>query len=265
MADQRTKHLRRLRRLLSSARRWSVLGGGLAGATAVLVPYDGLGLGDAGWAAGAGASVALAIWRWRDYREMKALPVPEPTDPATAAAELRRKVVSAVSSVPAGQTAITELRRQRARMKYRGLAVAPLWMRLDRASMTFAGIAPRLNGVAADAVVEAAAAERTLYDLVERAAHVERTMKTIPGLPAGTAGVADSRHGLAAAHQDLMGQITEGVVAYERLVAAGAGYIAEDGRMSGKFLDPAATRLTEAADLLRGVSAGLADLRTNMP
>lgn len=265
MADQRTKHLRRLRRLLGSARRWSVIGGGLAGATAILVPYEGLGVGDAGWAAGAGAAVALAVWRWRDFREMKALPVPEPTDPATAAAELRRKVVSAVSSVPAGQSAITELRRHRARLKYRGLAVAPLWMRLDRASMTFAGIAPRLHGIAADAVLEAATAERTLNDLVERAATVERTMKTIPGLPSGTDGAVDSRQGLAAAHVDLMGQITEGVTAYERLVAAGASFVAEDGRMGAKFMDPAAARLTEAADLLRGVSAGLADLRTQMP
>jgi hypothetical protein len=265
VADQRTKHLRRLRRLLNSARRWSVLGGGLGGATAILVPYEGLGLGDAGWAAGAGAAVALAVWKWRDYREMKALPVPDPTDPATAAAELRRKVVSAVSSVPAGQSAISEIRRQRARLKYRGLAVAPLWQRLDRASMTFAGIAPKLNGIAADAVLEAATAERTLYDLVERAATVERTMRTIPGLPAGTVGAVDSREGLTAAHHDLMGQITEGVTAYERLVAAGASYIAEDGRMGAKFLDPASARLTEAADLLRGVSTGLADLRTNMP
>lgn len=265
MADERTKHLRRLRRLLGSARRWSVIGGGLAGAAAILVPYEGLGIGDAGWAAGAGASVALAVWRWRDYRELKALPVPEPTDPATTAEMLRRKVVNAVSSVPAGQTAITELRRQRARLKYRGLAVAPLWMRLDRASMTFGEIAPRLHGATAEAAIEAAAAERTLSDLVERAATVERTMRAIPGLPAGTDGAADSHAGLAAAHKDLMGQIAEGVTAYERLAAAGASFVAEDGRMDAKLTDPAATRLTEAADLLRGVSAGLADLRTNMP
>ena len=71
MADQRTKHLRRLRRLLRSARRWSVIGGGLSGATAILAPYAGLGVPDAAWAAGAGASVALAVWRWRDFREMR--------------------------------------------------------------------------------------------------------------------------------------------------------------------------------------------------
>lgn len=252
MVDQRAKHLRKLRRRLRAARRWSVIGGGLGGATVILAPYAGLGLPDVFWAAGAGASVALAVWRWRDYREIRALPVPDPVDPAVAAAQLRRKVVSAVSSVPVGNAAIVELRRHRARLRYRGLAVAPLWQRLDRAAITFAGLAGRLTGIAADAVVEAAGAERTLYDLVERAAGVERTMQVAP---------ADSRSALTAAHTELMGQFGEGVEAYERLVAAAAGYIAEDGRMGAKFLDPAAARLTEAADLLRGYSTGLAELR----
>jgi len=87
---------------------------------------------------------------------------------------------------------------------------------------------------------------------VERAAGVERTLQVAP---------ADSRPALNTAHTELMGQISEGVEAYERLVAAAAGYIAEDGRMGAKFLDPAAARLTEAADLLRGYSTGLAELR----
>jgi hypothetical protein len=250
--DQRTKHLRKLRRQLRGARRWSVIGGGLTGATAILAPYAGLGLPDAFWAAGAGASVVLAVWRWRDFRETRALPVPEPVDPAVAAAELRRKVVSAVSSVPVGNAAIVELRRHRARLKYRGLAVAPLWQRLDRAAVTFAGLSGRLTGIAANTVGEAAGAQRTLYDLVERAAGVERTLQVAP---------ADSRPALNTARTELMGQLSEGVEAYERLVAAAAGYIAEDGRMGAKYLDPAAARLTEAADLLRGYSTGLAELR----
>lgn len=252
MVDQRTKHLRTLRRRLRAARRWSVIGGGLSGATAILAPYAGLGLPDAFWAAGAGASVALAIWRWRDFRELKALPVPDPVDPAVAAAELRRKVVSAVSSVPVGNAAINELRRHRARLKYRGLAVAPLWQRLDRAAYTFAGLSPRLTGFAAPTVGEAVSAQRTLYDLVERAAGVEKTLQVAP---------PDSRPALSGARTELMAQLSEGVEAYERLVAAAAGYIAEDGRMGAKFLDPAAARLTEAADLLRGYSTGLSELR----
>jgi hypothetical protein len=197
-------------------------------------------------------SAVLAVWRWRDYREIRALPVPDPMDPAAQAAELRRKVVSAVSSVPIGHTAITELRRHRARLKYRGLAVAPLWQRLDRAAVTFAGLASRLTGFAAPTVVEAIGAQNTLYDLVERAAGVERTMQVAP---------PDSKPALSAAQTELMGQLKDGVEAYERLVAAAAGYIAEDGRMGAKFLDPAAARLTEAADLLRGYSTGLSELR----
>jgi hypothetical protein len=144
--------------------------------------------------------------------------------------------------------------------------VAPLWQRLDRAAITFAGLAGRLQGIAADAVLEAATAERTLNDLIERAAAVERTMRTIPGSAApdvsGTAlARSGSRTSLAGAHTELMGQIADGVAAYEGLVEAAAGYVAEDGRMGAKFLHPASTRLTEAADLLRGVSSGLAELR----
>ncbi|MGW5673216.1 phage shock envelope stress response protein PspM, partial [Micromonospora sp. NPDC003776] len=54
MADERARHFRRLRRLRRSARRWSVLAGGLGGAAAVLTPYAGLGLPDAAWAGAAG-------------------------------------------------------------------------------------------------------------------------------------------------------------------------------------------------------------------
>ena len=72
---------------------------------------------------------------------------------------------------------------------------------------------------------------------------------------------AESRAPLGIAHSDLIAQVSDGVSAYERLVAAAAGYLAEDGRTGAKYLDSATTRLTEAADLLRGVSAGLAELR----
>jgi hypothetical protein len=256
MADERSRHLRRLRRRLKGARRWSVFGGALTGATAVLVPYAGLGLPDAFWAAGAGSALMLAVWRWKDYRELAAQPVPPPTDPAEAAAALRRRIVSAVGSVPAGQTAIAEVRRQRARLRYRGLSVAPLWQRLDRAALTLAGFAERLGGHASEAMLEAATAEHALRDLIERAASVERATRMAP---------ADSRDLLGSAHADLMGQISEGVTAYERLVAAAAGYLAEDGRTGAKYLDSSTTRLTEAADLLRGVSAGLAELRGTTP
>jgi hypothetical protein len=252
MADERTRHLRRLRRRLRGARRWSVLGGTLGGASAVLVPYAGLGLPDALWAAGAGGAIVLALWRWKDYRALAAEPVPPPVDPAEAAAAMRRRIVSVVGSVPVGQSAIEEVRRQRARLRYRGLAVAPLWQRLDRAALTLAGISGRLGELASAPMLEAATAEHTLRDLIERTAAVERALRVAP---------AESRSPLGVAHSDLIAQVSDGVTAYERLVAAAAGYLAEDGRTGAKYLDSATTRLTEAADMLRGVSAGLAELR----
>jgi len=59
MTDPRTRHLRRLRRLRNSARRWTVLAGLFGGASAVLVPYQGLGWPDAVWTALCGGSAAL--------------------------------------------------------------------------------------------------------------------------------------------------------------------------------------------------------------
>jgi hypothetical protein len=251
--DERGKHLRKLKRRKRGSRRWSVLAGMLGGAAAILVPYAGIGLPDAFWAAGAGGSLVIAIWRWRDYRELAALPVPPPTDPAEAALALRRKVVSAVGSVPIGHTALVELRRQRSKFGYRGLRVAPLWQRLDRASQALTGIAGRLGGSLADgALLEAAGAEQTLRELVDRAAAIERALRVAP---------PESHPPLRVAHEELLGQLSDGIAAYERLVAAAAGYLAEDGRTGAKYLDPATTRLTEAADLLRGVAAGLAELR----
>ena len=47
--DERTRYFRRLKRLRNSARRWSVLGGGLVAATAVLTPYSGIGIAYAIW------------------------------------------------------------------------------------------------------------------------------------------------------------------------------------------------------------------------
>ena len=55
-------------------------------------------------------------------------------------------------------------------------------------------------------------------------------------------------------------QFSAGVSASERLVAAAAGYVAEDGRAPNDQ-HPAVGRLMEAADLLRGVADGLSELR----
>jgi hypothetical protein len=83
---------------------------------------------------------------------------------------------------------------------------------------------------------------------------VERALRFAP---------PDTRPPLKEAHGALLEQLTDGVAAYERLVAAAAGYVAEDGRIVIEH--PATARLAEAADMLRHVAAGLAELRTGTP
>ncbi|MFG3555582.1 hypothetical protein ACGGAQ_14525 [Micromonospora sp. NPDC047557] len=250
MADERTRYFRRLGRLRRSARRWSVLAGGLGGAAAVLTPYAGLGLPDAAWAGAAGSAVALAAWRWIDLRALAARPVPPALDPAEAAARSRARLVAAVERLPVGSGVLAEVRRVRSRVALRGTTAGQQWGRLDRASLTLAGMAPRLTGLAEPAVLEAAAADRSLRDLAARVASVERALRLAP---------TDARAPLAEAHRTLTAQLESGVAAYERLVVAAAGYLAEDARPEPTH--PAADRLTEATDLLHGVASALAELR----
>ncbi|NJP31707.1 phage shock envelope stress response protein PspM [Micromonospora thermarum] len=250
MADERTRYFRRLGRLRRSARRWSVLAGGLGGAAAVLTPYAGLGLPDAAWAAGAGGAVALAAWRWIDLRALAARPAPPPLDPAEAAARSRARLVAAVERLPVGPGVLAEVRRMRSRVALRGTSAAEPFARLDRAALTFAGMTTRLTGLAQPAVAEAAAADRSLRDLAARVASVERALRLAP---------PDARPPLAEAHAALGAQLASGVAAYERLVVAAASYVAENARPGTEH--PAAARLTEATDLLHGVASALAELR----
>ncbi len=251
--DERNRYFRQLRRLRRAARRWSVLAGGFGGAAAVLTPYHGLGLPDAGWAAAAGASVMIAVWRWRDLRELAAQPAPPPPDPALVARRNRQKLESMVAKLPAGQVLVDEVRRAQDRRRMRGTAAAGAWSRLDRASQTLAGMAGRLRGPAEGALHEAVEAEAALRDLAERVASVERGLQIAP---------PDARSG-EISRRELAKQLDDGVGAYERLVAAAAGYLAEETRSTLEH--SSVTRLTEAADLLRGVADGLSELRTAYP
>jgi hypothetical protein len=250
--DPRARYFKQLRRLRRSARRWSVRAGILVGATAVLVPYHGLGVYDAIWAAAAGGSTVVALWRLRDARELAAQPAPPELDPALAGAIARDKLLGVVQRFPAGRSAVEEIRRQRALMALRGSQVRPWWQRLDRASQTLAGLAGRLGGPAESAVLEAAVAERALRDLAGRTASVER------GLAVAAPG--EARDALVEAHGALMGELTSGVQAYEQLVAAAAGYVAEDGRTA--MAGPSVNRLAEATDMLRAFARGLSEVRT---
>jgi hypothetical protein len=227
-----------------------VLAGTLGGAAVVLAPYHGLGLIDAVWMAAAGGSVALAAWRWLDLQAMLAQPVPPAPDPAIAAQRTRLRVESLVNALPGGRETLRELRRQRQRVLLRDSAVSPGWRRLDKAATALDGLAPRLAGPAEPAVLEAVAAEKALRQTAERVASVERGM----GFATGEAATA-----LSQAHAALVAQFEHGVTAYEGLVGAAAAYLAEDGQT---ISDPSVGRLTEAADLLRGVAAGLAELRS---
>jgi hypothetical protein len=246
--DERARHFRRLQRLRNSARRWSVVGGGLTAAAAVLTPYAGIGLPDAFWAAGAGASVALAWWRWSDHREMAALPPPPAPDPALAG----QRLLAAVSRFPAGRQVVREVQRQKDRYALRGSAVAKAWDRLDRASHTLIQLAGRLTGPGEAAVLEAAVAEQWLRDLGQRVASVERAIPL---------SASDQRPALMASHDSLADQFTDGVTAYERLVGAAAGYVAEDGHPVANDQHPTLTRLIEATDQMRGLAEGLSEMR----
>ena len=248
--DERTRHFRRLKRLRGAARRWSVLGGGLTAAAAVLTPYAGVGLADAAWAAAAGGSAVLAWWRWSDHRELAAAPAPPPPQPGIGSPRL----TAALERFPAGRTVLHEVRRQRGRYALRGSAIADAWDRLDRASQAMAGLAGRLTGPGEAALLETASAEQWLRDLGQRVASVERAIPLSK----------DSRRdALEQSHAGLSVQFTEGVTAFEELVAAAAGFVAEDGHPVGDTRHPAYFSLIEATDRLRGFAEGLAELRTS--
>jgi hypothetical protein len=246
--DERTRYFRRLKRLRGSARRWSVMGGGLTAAAAVLVPYSGIGVVDAIWAGAAGSSVALAWWRWSDHRALAATPAPPAPDPALAG----QRLTAAIERFPAGRTVINEVRRQKNRYALRGSAITRAWDRLDRASATLTALAGRLTGPGEAAVLEAAVAEQWLRDLGQRVASVERAIPITP---------ADHRSALEESHASLADQFTEGVDAYERLVAAAASYVAEDGHPIAEGRHPAVAGLIDATDRMRGIAEGLAELK----
>ncbi|MER7167763.1 hypothetical protein ABT336_17050 [Micromonospora sp. NPDC000207] len=255
MADERARYFRRLGKLRRSARRWSVAAGGLGGTAAVLIPYAGIGLPDAAWAGAAGTAIAMAAWRWIDLKALAAQPAPPPVDPAEVAARNRARLVAAVERLPAGPGVLAEVRRVRSRYAMRGTSVAPLWGRLDQAALALGGMSGRLTGLAAPALEQAADADRSLRELAGRVVSVERALHLAPAQP---------RSPLADVHQELVAQLDSGVAAYEQLVVAAAGFLAEDSRPATTE-HVAAARLAEATDLLHGVSSALAELRAAAP
>ncbi len=252
MADARAKYFSRLARLRGSARGWTAVAAALVAASAVLLPYHGIGVPDAFWAAGAGGSTMLALFRWRDVREAAAQPVPPPLSPAERAQHNQDRLESFVGRLPIGRAALAHLHRNQHLSKLRGSAVAALGVRLDRAGTTLTGFAARVDP---EVLAEALTAERGLRDLAERTAGVERAL----ALPTSATGGHDQ---LRAAHADLVERLGTGVAAYEGLVAAAASVVAEDGRLGQQG---AVDRLTEATDRLRGIAEGLAEFQAKRP
>jgi hypothetical protein len=243
--DERTKHGRQLRRLRAAARRWSVLAGTLVGAAAVLTPYGGVGVGDAGWAAAAGGSVVLAGWRWADYRAFAARPVP--------AADVNRvtaRVEALLGGMPWGRELVSGLRRHAERSPLRGSTVAPGWARLDRAAAVLGNLTPRPDSSAGTAMLEAAAAEQGLRQLAKRAAGLERGRSYV-----------GHRESFDRSLTAMVSQFEQGVQAYEDLVGAALACAVEEGRATPDH--HSLSRLTEAADLLRGIAQGFAELRAD--
>jgi hypothetical protein len=241
--DERTKHGRQLRRLRAATRRWSVLAAMLVGTAAVLTPYEGLSVGDAGWAAAAGGSAVLAAWRWADYRAFAARPVP-----TADANRVTSRFEALLGGVPWGRELVSGMSRHVERGRLRGSAVAPGWTRLDRAAAVLGNLAPRPGSPAETATLEAAAAERGLRQLAKRAAGVERGRLYV--------GQDESFDRSLAA---LVAQFEQGVQAYEDLVGAAVTCAVEEGRTTPEH--HSLSRLTEAADLLRGIAEGFAELR----
>jgi hypothetical protein len=224
------------------------MAGVLAGAAVVLVPYAGLGVMDAFWAAAAGGSVVLAGWRWAEYRALAAQPEPPALDQAAAAERAHGRAEAFVAGIPLGRQVFTGIRRQADRYRLRGSAVAPGWRRLDRASAVLSSLALRPGEPGEEALREATLAERSLRALAKRASGVERGLS-----------YAGSPESLGQALSGLVGQFEQAVTAYEELVGAAASYVAEEGRSTPEH--PSVSHLTEATDLLRGVALGFAELR----
>lgn len=246
MLDEHARYHRRLRKLRGSARRWTVLAGGLAGTTAVLVPLAGIGAADAVWAGLTGAAAVMAWWRWSDRRELAARPAPPPADPALAG----DRWLSMLHHLPGGFHVAENIRRQRVRHGLRGSAAAEEWERLDRSARTMRELRARLGGVDAEAAQEAAAVEQELRGLTDRIVGLEHALRTAP---------AEARPSLRELRSDHLRHLADGVAAYERFVVAAAGYVSESARTGPRV--PTMTGLHQATDRLRGVTAGLAELR----
>lgn len=241
--------VKRLRRRLRSARRWSVMTGLFGGAAGVLVPLGGLSAWDAIWTALFGGSAMLATFRWSDYRKLaKALPAENEQLAVYGTAALSAEVQSITGAI-AGK-----VKRGRQAVQYRNSAASHGWQRLEAAALAFDEIAPRLAGPAADTLVDVRESQRALRDLAEQIRGVEKSLDITPPERRGT---------LTQTHGMMVERFETGVAAYEDLVGAAAQVVAEQGALDGIVSgeDPTMTRLTEATTKLSGLAEGFGEMR----
>jgi hypothetical protein len=245
--DPRVRHLRRLKRSQRGARRWTVISAASAGATAVLVPYAGIGLPDVGWVAFTTGAVALTLFRWKAYLTTRAEPVPEPPPPALPGG------FPFAGMLPGQLGAVLSRAWSTARIPSSSAVREPA-RRLERASKALHPLLHRLGTDVGHPGREVQEAEVVLRELVGRVVAVEGTFKVVPPESAGP--LAEARDGLVV-------RLDEGVTAYERLVGAAAECVAAqtatDASDGTHML--AIRRLEEAAETLSGLAAGLTELR----
>ncbi|WP_285663808.1 phage shock envelope stress response protein PspM [Actinorhabdospora filicis] len=241
---------KKLRRRLRAARRWTVLSGLFGGATAVLVPYAGLGGPDAIWAALTGASIGMAALRWFDYRHLsKAMPA----ETARLAQHGVYTLAGELNNI--GEAAAGVLHRKRTETQFRRSAARGPYERLEAADRAYRGLVARLEGPAREAVDEVDDVAEQLRGLAHQVRGVERSIDVARG---------PQRHNLIEAHRQLVGRLESGVAAYESMVAGAAQIVAESAAMGPVVPggeDLTVRRLTDAADRLKGFADGLGEMR----
>jgi hypothetical protein len=242
--DPRARHLRRLRRSRAAARAWTVWAATFGASAAVAVPYAGLGWLDIGWAGAAGGSLAFAVLRWKDHRALRLAPMPAALPPRPPAQRLASRLAPVVG--PALSSLVDRPRRIPV---HRASAAAPVVDRLNQATRAMPHLLDKLGPHAGDTGREAAAAHAALRRLAVRVTVVEQTLPVAP---------VESREALLDVRSGLVGQLDHGVRAYERLAGAAAECVAALAR-GGDTL--AVSRLTEAGDALRGLAAGLTEIK----
>ena len=241
--------VRRLRKRLRSARRWSVTAGTFGGIAAVMIPLHGLGALDAVWAAAFGGSAILAGFRWSDYRYL-AKSNPKDSD------ELRVGGTSALAleaQTIAGALA-GKLRQGRVGAQFRRSAAGPPFSRLESATLTLDDMAPHVPPMASEALTEGRSSLRTLRTLAHRIRSLEKAMSM---------SSPPRRQALEHSHQQMVSQLHSGVEAFEEMVGSVAQVLAEQSALEGSMSsqDVRMVRLHESTQKLHGFAEGISQMR----